>query len=53
MIYDILEIGIPSIVTMLFELFVEVMNTAFIGHMGDTAMVGGVGLGNMYINIMV
>jgi Na+-driven multidrug efflux pump len=53
MVKKILMIGIPSTVTMLFELFVEVINTSFVGHLGDTSMVAGVGLGNMYINIMI
>jgi MATE family multidrug resistance protein len=52
MIKNILMIGVPSTVTMLLELFVEVTNASFIGHLGDASMIAGVGLGNMYINIM-
>lgn len=47
----ILNIAVPTIMALLLNLFVEIINMAFVGHLGDTAKVAGVGLGNMYINI--
>lgn len=47
----ILQIGVPAIVSMLSALFIEVVNTAFVGHIGDEAMMAGVGMANMYVNI--
>jgi Na+-driven multidrug efflux pump len=52
MVWEILRLSIPSIITMILELLVEVINTVYVGHLGNTAMVAGVGLGNMYINIL-
>jgi Na+-driven multidrug efflux pump len=49
--YNIFKIAIPAMVGQIFALITEVINTAFIGHLGETAKVAGVGLGNMYINI--
>lgn len=49
---DILTIGVPSIISMFSALFVEVINTSFVGHLGTEEMVAGVGLGNMYINVL-
>ena len=51
-IHEALKIALPAIVTMISALFVEVINTAFVGHLGDESMVAGVGMGNMYMNIL-
>lgn len=32
------------------EMMVEIINLVFVGHLGNTALVAGVGLGNMYAN---
>ena len=32
--------------------FVEVVNTVFAGHIGDESMIAGVGIANMYINVV-
>ena len=31
---------------------VEVINLAFVGHLGKASLMAGVGIGNMYINIV-
>ena len=33
--------------------FVEVVNTVFVGHLGDEVKLAGVGMANMYINILI
>jgi Na+-driven multidrug efflux pump len=37
----------PSIIGSVFEMFVEVINLIFVGHLNDPAALAGVGLGNM------
>lgn len=39
--------SIPSIIGSVFEMFVEVINLIFVGHLNDPAALAGVGLGNM------
>ncbi len=51
MVKKVLGIGIPAIVAMFSAVLIEVINLVFVGHMGDISIVGGVGLGNMFINI--
>lgn len=48
---EILKIGVPGIVMLCSALFVEVVNTSFVGHIGQEAMMAGVGMANMYVNI--
>jgi Na+-driven multidrug efflux pump len=40
----------PASIGMCSQIFVEVINLAFVGHQGKNTMIAGVGLGNMYIN---
>ena len=42
----------PAIVSWSSALFVEVINTAFVGHLGSQAMMAGVGMANMLMNIV-
>ena len=44
-----LAVAIPSIVSMVSSFISEVINIAFVGHLGNEAMVAGIGLGNMYL----
>ena len=37
---------------MVSALLIEVVNTAFVGHIGDEAMMAGVGMANMFMNII-
>lgn len=48
---DLLNIAIPVIIGLIVSIAVELVNVAFIGHLGDPAKVAGIGLGNMYINM--
>ena len=48
---SILQNAVPTIISMFSALFVEVINTAFVGHLGNQAMMAGVGMANMFINI--
>ena len=47
----ILKIAIPAIVGQILFMMMETINLIYVGHLGDTSKVAGVGLGNMYINI--
>ena len=47
----IAKVAIPTILGQVFALLVVALNTAFIGHLGDNAMLAGVGLGTLYVNI--
>jgi Na+-driven multidrug efflux pump len=44
--------SIPSIIGLVFQILVEVVNLIFIGHTGDPVALGGVGLGNMLFNVV-
>jgi Na+-driven multidrug efflux pump len=48
---EIFKIGVPAIISLLSALFVEVINTAFVGHLGSQQMMAGVGLANMFLNV--
>lgn len=48
---SIFTIAIPVIIAMSFSLAVQIVNIAVVGHLGDTAKVAGVGLGNLYLNM--
>ena len=48
---SICKVAIPSILAQVASLLMELVNVAFIGHLGNTAKVAGLGLGNMYINV--
>ena len=52
MVMDVMAIAIPSVIAMLSQMMVEVINVSFIGNLGDPILVAGVGLGNMYINAL-
>ena len=49
---DILEIGVPAMLSMVLELIVEVLNSMFVGHLGREDVMAGVGMANMYMNII-
>jgi Na+-driven multidrug efflux pump len=51
MLLDLLSIGVPIIISFFLSIFVEVINLAFIGKQGNPAMISGVGMANMYINV--
>lgn len=47
----IIRVAVPTILAQVFALLVVASNTAFIGHLGDSAKLAGVGLGTLYVNI--
>ena len=47
----VLNISIPAIISMISSFSIQVANTAFAGHMGDPAVMAGVGMATMYVNI--
>ena len=49
---EILKIGVPSIISMFSALFIETINSAFVGHLGFEDVMAGVGLANMYMNVV-
>lgn len=48
---NIVKIAVPTILGQVFALVVVAMNTAFVGRLGDSAKLAGVGLGTLYVNI--
>jgi len=48
---NIIKVAVPTILAQIFALLVVAINTAFVGHAGDTAKLAGVGLGTLYVNI--
>ena len=52
MILKLAKVSLPAMVNQCFAFFLELVNMYFVGHLNDPAMVAGVGLGNMYVNIM-
>jgi len=50
--WKVTTIATPVIFSMLVYLFVQLVNTFFIGHLNDPALLGGVGMGNMLINVL-
>ena len=51
MSWRIIKVAVPTILGQVFALLVVAINTGFIGHLGDSAKLAGVGLGLLYINI--
>lgn len=37
---------------MFFYMFVQLINTYYIGHTNDSTLIAGVGMGNMLINVL-
>ena len=50
--WKIAKVALPASVTMVFSMLMDLVNMIFIGHLNDSAKVAGVGLGNMYVNIV-
>lgn len=51
MLINFISIAIPVITGFFFMLMVEVMNIYFVGQLDNAAMLAGIGIANMYINI--
>ena len=52
MLWELTKVSIPAIVTMVFSLLMEVVNMFFVGHLNDATKIAGVGLSNMYVNVV-
>lgn len=50
--WKVTTIASPIIFSMLVYLFVQLVNTFFVGKMNDPALLAGVGMGNMLINVL-
>jgi MATE family multidrug resistance protein len=46
-----MKLALPSVISYVFAVLTEFINIIFVGHLGDSAMLAGVGMGNMIINI--
>lgn len=46
------QLSIGPIVSMIFYMFVQLINTFYIGHLNDPVLIAGVGMGNMLINVL-
>jgi len=48
----VVKLSAGPIVSMFFYMFVQLINTYYIGHSNDPALIAGVGMGNMLINVL-
>jgi len=52
MLWQMARVALPASITMVFSMLMDLVNMIFVGHLNDSAKVAGVGLGNMYVNIV-
>lgn len=52
MIWSLLRVALPAMATMVFAVLIDLINMIFIGKTDDAAKIAGIGLGNMYVNIV-
>ena len=50
--WEIISISVPSMVSLFVTILVEVINVSFVGRRGDAYMVAGVGMGNVFVNVL-
>lgn len=48
----VVKLAVPPIVSSFFYMFVQLVNTYFVGHLNDAVLMAGVGMGNMLINVL-
>ena len=48
----VVSLSVGPIVSMFFYMFVQLVNTYYIGHTNEPALIAGVGMGNMLINVL-
>ena len=46
------NLSVGPVVSMIFYMLVQILNTYFIGHTNDSSLIAGVGMGNMLINVL-
>ena len=52
MMIVIIKIAITTMVCQVFANLTEIINLIYVGKLDDTAKIAGVGLGNVYINMV-
>lgn len=52
MLWGIARVALPASITMVFSMLMDLVNMIFVGHLDDSAKIAGIGLGNMYVNIV-
>ena len=52
MLKNINTISLPASIGMFLSIFIEMINQIYAGHMGDPAILAGIGIGNICINIV-
>ena len=50
-ITDIMFPTVPSVLSLIFEMIIEVITMFFVGHLEDPVLLGGIGLGMMMMNL--
>ena len=48
---EILRVGIPSVISTFLTLFIEFINSGFVGRFGNEEMLAGVGMANMHMSV--
>ena len=52
LIRDILIVAVPAMLTMLLQRMMDITNIVFAAKFKDPAKIAGIGLSNMYVNIV-
>lgn len=52
MLWAIARVALPASITQVFSMGMDLTNMIFIGHSNDSAKIAGIGLGNLYVNII-
>lgn len=47
-----IKLSVGPIVSMIFYMIVQLINTYYIGHTNEPVLIAGVGMGNMLINVL-
>jgi Na+-driven multidrug efflux pump len=48
---EVIKAGIPTILSLIFFQMIGLLNVWFIGQLGNVALLGGVGMGTMLLNV--
>jgi Na+-driven multidrug efflux pump len=52
MVKNIIDLAVPSILSVFFEVVMEVINTLFIGRLGNSTMLAALGLAHIILNLL-
>lgn len=52
MLWVVMKVSIGPIISMIFYMLVQLINTYYVGHTNDAVLISGVGMGNMLINVL-